>query len=85
MRRRDNRRACMFYPEDQRKANWDLYVTIILIFTCLSTPYLISFENDSKDWKIINYLIDGCFLIDIFFNFNQAYYDDDFVIIEDRK
>ena len=26
-----------------------------------------------------------CFLVDICFSFNQAYYDEDFVIIEDRK
>jgi len=75
----------MFYPEDQRKTNWDLFITIILIFTCLSTPYLISFEGDSLGWQILNYAIDSCFLIDVFFSFNTAFYDDDFIIIEDRK
>ena len=57
----------------------------MLIFTCLSTPYLISFESDSVGWRVINYSIDACFLVDICFSFNQAYYDEDFVIIEDRK
>ena len=66
----------MFYPEDEGKQNWDLYITLILVFTCLSTPYLISFEGvDSIGWKVTNYFIDACFLFDIFFNFNSAYYD----------
>ena len=82
---RKNRKAFMFYPEDKRKADWDLWVTLILIFTCLSTPYLISFETESDAWAVVNYLIDSCFLIDIIFNFNSAFQDDDFKIVEDRK
>ena len=58
MRKRKERKKCMFYPEDTFKTNWDLYVTIILIFTCISTPYLISFETDTTGWKVINYFID---------------------------
>jgi hypothetical protein len=85
MRKRDSRKSFMFYPEDHFKTNWDLYVTIILLFTCLATPYLISFEKDTIGWIVVNYFIDTCFLIDIVFSFNQAFYDDDFVIIEDRK
>ena len=33
---------------------------------------------------IANYTIDFLFLIDIILNFNMAYYDEDFAIIEDR-
>ena len=75
----------MFYPEDKIKADWDLYITLILIFTCMSTPYLISFETESTGWTVLNYIIDSCFLLDIIFNFNSAFQDDEFRIIEDRK
>ena len=71
MRKREVRKIMMIYPEDEWKGNWDLFVTMILIFTCLTTPYLISFDGaDSFHWKIINYTIDSFFLIDIIFNFN---------------
>lgn len=33
---------------------------------------------------IFNYIVDCCFLIDIFIIFNSAVYDDDFEIIDDR-
>ena len=86
MRHRDHRKFFMFYPEDQFKANWDLFVTIILIFTCLSTPYRIAFiERDNTAWTVINYSIDSMFLIDIIFIFNSAYNDEDFRIVDDRK
>ena len=76
----------MFYPEDENKINWDIYITVILVFTCLSTPYLISFEGaDNIEWKVMNYFIDSCFLIDIVFNFNNSYYDEDFILIDKRK
>ena len=81
MRTRDVRKFMLIYPEDEWKGNWDLFVTVILIFTCLSTPYLISFDGaDTLEWIIINFAIDMFFLVDIIFNFNQAFYDEDFVI-----
>ena len=43
MRRRTNRKPFLFYPEDQGKGNWDLFITLVLIFSCLQTPYRISF------------------------------------------
>lgn len=73
------------YPENSVKASWDNLITILLIFTCVITPYRIAFESvDTLGWSITNYTIDFLFLIDIFLNFNTAFYDDDFGIIEDR-
>lgn len=85
MKARLNRKNWIIYPEDDWKGKWDLYITVILIFTCLSTPYLISFEAETCGWIVANYTIDICFLIDIFFNFFQAYYNDDFKIEERHK
>ena len=45
MRKREARKFMLIYPEDEWKGNWDLFVTVILMFTCLSTPYLISFDG----------------------------------------
>jgi len=86
MRHRDKRKSFMFYPEDQAKANWDLFITVVLIFTCLSTPYRIAFiDKDNTTWIVLNYSIDLLFLVDIIFIFCTAYNDDDFTIIDDRK
>ena len=69
----------MIYPEDSFKNGWDLYVAVILIFTCLVTPYRISLiEKDSTAWKWLNYFIDFSFFVDMIFIFNSAYYDEEF-------
>jgi hypothetical protein len=85
MSRRGKRVICLFYPEDTYKANWDLCITLVLIFTCMVTPYNISFnEEESEGWKVVNLCIDTLFLMDIICSFFQSYYDEDFGIIEDR-
>jgi hypothetical protein len=92
MRYRQNKKPYLFYPEDQYKVYWDLFITMILLISCLITPWRIAFADLKKidieeplHWEIINYLIDGLFAVDIFVIFNSAYHDDDFNIVVDRK
>lgn len=60
-------------------------VTVILIFTCMVTPYRIAFvEKDDDIWSLINMSIDGLFLIDMILCFISAYYTDEFELIDDR-
>lgn len=78
----------MFYPEDGTKANWDLFITIILIYTCIITPARLAFDNDGDieiGWETARWIVDFCFLVDIVINFNTAHQDDDFKICDDRK
>ena len=80
----------LFYPEDQYKIMWDLFITLILMISCIITPYNIAFSSDQDgkepiQWRVINYSIDLLFAIDIIVIFNSCYYDEDFVIVEDRK
>jgi len=84
---RTNKKAWMFYPEDRNKVNWDLYITLILLVSCITTPWRIAFgeDKDPTEWIVINYFIDSMFLIDIFVIFNSAFHDDDFEIVECRK
>ena len=75
----------MLYPHYVGYATWDVFINGILIFSCVVTPLQIAlFEDMSSGWTAINWIIDGLFLIDIIVNFNAAYYDDDFVLIDDR-
>lgn len=68
------------------KANWDLLITVVLIFTCITTPARLAFvEQDTTSWTIVKWTVDFLFLIDIILVFNSAYQNDDFQIIEDRS
>jgi len=53
----------------------------------LLTPFRLAFGDleDPLEWMIINYTIDICFLIDIIIIFNSAFYDGEFIVVEDRK
>ena len=84
---RKNRKPFLLYPEDPLKVNWDLFITLVLVITCLATPYNIAYgEMPSPIGVIIfSYTIDLMFLIDIIIIFHSAYYDEEFVIVENRK
>ena len=71
---------------DQLKASWDIFVMIVLIFSCLTIPYRVAFvKEDTKQWEVVNNTVDICFLLDIIIIFNSAYYDEDFKIVDSRK
>jgi len=53
----------------------------------LLTPFNIAFGQIEEPigWVLVNFTIDFCFLVDIMVIFNSAYYDEEFIIVEDRK
>lgn len=84
---RQNKKQCLIYPEDQFKNVWDLFMTVILLITCILTPLEIAFavETDSILDNPLSFAIDLLFAMDICLIFNTAYYTEDFDLIEDRK
>jgi hypothetical protein len=57
--------------------------------TCVMTPYQLAFINDDADianlgYSILDYVLNICFFIDIIINCCTAYYDDDYILIEDH-
>ena len=92
MRYRQNKKPFLFYPEDQNKVYWDLFITMILLLSCIVTPWRIAFAdlkkidiNEPVGWEIANQVIDFLFAIDIIIIFNSAFHDEDFNIVENRK
>ena len=62
-----------------------MLVSLVLIFTCTLTPYRLAFtEDDTLNWKIVNYTVDSLFLIDMLLIFNSAFYDEDFKMVSHR-
>jgi len=50
--------------------------------TCIITPVNIAF---SHEWDVYNAIVDGLFLLDVILIFNTAFYDEDLILIKDRK
>jgi len=81
-----NKKSFMVYPDDDVKDNWDLLVSLVLVYVSLVTPLRIAFvEDESLFWSILSNLIDFIFFMDIIITFNSAFYDEDFQIVSDRK
>ena len=77
----------LIYPENRNKAIWDLWMTFVLLVTCMVTPLNIAFEDgdDALGTLIIDTIVDSLFGVDILVIFNTAFYDQDVELIEDRK
>ena len=88
--RRTDRKKGIIYPEDKTKVYWDVWITIVLLFTCFLLPARLAFIKPIESletlhfWMYVNTALDIFFFIDIIFNFNTAYYDD-YLTIEDRR
>jgi len=82
MRRRKDKKELLLYPEDQEKVTWDLFITVVLLASCMITPYRIAFQDyntaEPLAWTIVSFTIDFFFFIDIIIIFNSAFYDEEF-------
>lgn len=86
VKRKKGQNRFMFYPDDPFKDMWDMLIALILIFTCLVTPYRLALvEKDNMGWQVTTVVVDILFLIDILIIFNSAYLDENYITIQDRK
>ena len=81
---RANRKPYLAYPEDPNKANWDVFLTLVLIFSCFVTPYRIAFAPTPEKtvWVVVGWVIDFFFLLDMVVMFRTAFHDDNYHIQE---
>lgn len=76
----------MIYQDNVAKEYWDIFITVLLLYSCMLIPYRIAFvKEDTFNWKVALLVIDGLFVVDILFCFNATYMDDDFTEIDERK
>ena len=72
-------------PQNVYKLHWDILITIVLLYSCVSTPVQIAlYENLTGSAQVVNWIIDILFLIDIFIMFNSSILDENFEVIDDR-
>ena len=79
--------AFIIYPENQLKNYWDVFMALVLIVSCTTTPLRLAFAADEEVifWIITNGIIDILFFIDMFLTFFTALYDENLIIIDNKK
>ena len=80
MTKRKNSKWGLFYPENGKKQAWDLFINLVLILTCVLSPYWIAFDGGEEKASIVitNSVMDMLFLLDIIIISNTAYYTEDY-------
>lgn len=65
---------------------WSKFMTLLLIYTAIVTPFRVSFiEFEETSWVIVEYVFSTIFFIDFLINCSMAYYDSDKNLVCDRK
>jgi hypothetical protein len=58
----------------RRRFLWDIFIVILIIFSCVIISYQVAFDQNRNDINdIVIYLIDLFFILDIYFNFFTSY------------
>lgn len=64
---------CTIMPDNSYKTKWDIWVVFILLYVALTLPYQVAFQEESNTRaKVIQFIVDGSFLIDIVLTFFTA-------------
>ena len=77
-------------PQSKCLAIWNIFIAIVLLWSCMITPLQIALLHDNTDeiidmdWATVNYSVDFIFLLEIIINFNTAVYDEDYNLVQDR-
>jgi len=78
----------MVYPgNNYKELYWDVFQSILLLVTCVLTPFTLAFSDELADvvwYSSLNAAIDCCFALDIILNFNLAYQDEAYAVEDDR-
>ena len=73
-------------PEDSFKGIWDLIITVLILFVCITAPWRLAFsDEDDLLWMITGIVVDSFFLFDLVLNFFFAYHDEEYNLVDDRK
>jgi hypothetical protein len=72
-------------PDDLFRMYWEIFITALLIYTFIMTPYRLAFsEDDTLLTIIIDEVVDFLFLLDIIIQFFSAYYEAEKYILVDK-
>ena len=75
----------IIYPENPFKYIWDIFMTIVLVYSCFIIPIQLSFDLSQTRHLVIGWIIDACFILDMIIIFRTAYLTEDFEVIDSRN
>ena len=85
-RNKGNKRMCLIWPTSKFKFIWTFVVIILLLYTAIITPFIISFIDIMPfELFLTEVIVDSLFFMDIIFTFFTPYEEKDKLITDKRK
>jgi hypothetical protein len=79
----------LLHPDRAEKMCWDGFVGVLIVYSVCLVPYRIGFSQPACEGSaaaIFEWIVDAFFFLDIFINFDTAYFDrEDFLIVDRKK
>jgi hypothetical protein len=76
----------MFHPSIGSKMNWDGVLIVLVVYSSLSVPYRIGFDEDTEgDWAGFDRFTEVFCSIDICLNFATGYQDAKHFLVYDKR
>ena len=64
-------------PDGTAKGRWDILLTVAILYSVISVPYLLGFDVDvTGGLAVFDIVVDVFFMLDIAVNFRTAFYED---------
>ena len=79
---------CLIIPPNHWfKGAWNGMLSVLLIYTATIMPFRLAFidEADAGGWLVLEYMVNSLFFLDFLINCFSAYYDNDGLVISDRR
>ncbi|CAN0166595.1 unnamed protein product, partial [Hapterophycus canaliculatus] len=65
------------HPNGKVKVKWDLMVAVLILYSTISVPFRIGFEETaSLFWTVVDAIVDVAFTLDIILSFRTAFVDE---------
>ncbi len=72
----------VIHPQSRRKIKWDVFVSILIVYSVLIIPYRIGFDVEARGFAYgFDWFVDGMFFLDMVLSFRTAYYSGDELIV----
>ena len=76
----------ILHPQETIRVQWDIILTIAIIYSTIAVPYRIGFESMATgSMKVFENCLDIFFFLDILVNFQTAYFDNDRRLVYNRR
>ncbi|CAM9898271.1 unnamed protein product [Ectocarpus sp. 8 AP-2014] len=76
----------MFHPEAPIKVSWDLWLSMVIIWSVLEVTYRLGFDRPPEGgWQVLSYFVDALFFADMLVTLRTALLDRDGEVVANQK